>query len=122
MEFPEPDYGKILGQDGEGILAETPATNGLVPPSFQDTEKNLGKEGKSGADVILVSESKDDNVVLKRKQRRSTWENSRKERKRFELHRNLGNMLRRAEDLLEEVRLGCFGFVSIGVLFQTFNL
>lgn len=116
MEFPEPDYGKILGRDGDGILADTPATNGLVPPSFQDTEKILGVEGKSGAGVILVSESKDDNV-LKRKQRRTTWETSRKERKRFELHRNLGNMLRRAEDLLEEVGLGCFGFVFIEGLF-----
>ena len=102
MEFPEPDYGKILDQDGDGILADTPG-NDLVAPSFQDTEEKLGKEGKIGANVILSEEIKDD--TLKRKQRRTAWENSRKERKRFELHRNLGNVLRRAEDLLEEVGL-----------------
>jgi hypothetical protein len=38
-----------------------------------------------------------------RKRRREEWQKSKEEQQRFDLHRALGNVLRRAEDLFAEV-------------------
>ena len=49
----------------------------------------------------------------KRKRRREAWEKAKEAGRRFELHRGLGNILRRAEDLFVEVR--CFMSIGLGL-------
>lgn len=57
--------------------------------------------------------------ISKRKRRRDVWERTKKEQRRFDLHRGLGNIVRRAEDLFAEVRrdsIPCISFRHVGAV------
>lgn len=52
-----------------------------------------------------TTQEQETQTAEKRKRRRETWEKAKQETERFDLHRGLGNILRRAEDLFVEVRM-----------------
>lgn len=63
-----------------------------------ESSKQQHEEGKVLESSIKINTLDKD----KRKRRREEWERAREETERFESHRGLGNILRRAEDLLSE--------------------
>lgn len=57
----------------------------------------------------------DSEMQLKRKRRRDEWERNKTERRLWELHRNLGNLVRRADDLISEVCVLINSFIHINM-------
>jgi len=83
---------------GEESLAQE---NNVVVRAPADDTKQIDDEK---TEKTRGEEKSAQQTAEKRKRRREAWEKAKEAGRRFELHRGLGNILRRAEDLFVEVR------------------
>ena len=81
-----------------------------TPRSSHEQQQQQQQHGqdtttRANNDVTYDSPHGGERSEEKRKRRREAWEKAKEAGRRFDLHRGLGNILRRAEDLLVEVCL-----------------
>lgn len=87
--------------EGDRHLAQDNTINNNDNAMVQNLVTDMNNENTGG---IPQNTGKEDTSVEKRKRRREAWEKTKDAGRRSDLHRGLGNILRRAEDLFVEVR------------------